>query len=39
MSLDGITVLISIWMGVIIFSAVIAPTVFKTLDEKSAGFF
>jgi len=40
MSLDGITVLISIWIGVIIFfSAVIAPTVFKTLDEKSAGIF
>ena len=40
MSLDGITVLISIWMGVIIFfSAVIAPTVFKTLDEKRAGIF
>tara|TARA_B100001559_G_scaffold318575_1_gene326031 strand:- start:38 stop:436 length:399 start_codon:yes stop_codon:yes gene_type:complete len=36
----GITVLISIWIGVIIFfSAIIAPTVFKTLDEKSAGVF
>ena len=40
MSLDGVTVLISIWIGVIIFfSAIIAPTVFKTLDEKSAGIF
>ena len=40
MSLDGITVLISIWIGVIIFfSAVIAPTVFKTLDEKIATLF
>ena len=40
MSMYGITVLISIWVGVIIFfSAIIAPTVFKTLDEKSAGVF
>ena len=40
MSIYGITVLISIWVGVIIFfSAIIAPTVFKTLDEKSAGIF
>jgi len=40
MSMYGITVLISIWIGVIIFfSAIIAPTVFKTLDEKSAGVF
>ena len=40
MSIYGITVLISIWIGVIIFfSAIIAPTVFKTLDEKSAGVF
>ena len=40
MSIYGITVLISIWVGVIIFfSAIIAPTVFKTLDEKSAGVF
>jgi hypothetical protein len=36
----GITVLISMWIGVIVFfSAIIAPTVFKTLDEKSAGVF
>ena len=40
MSIYGITVLISIWVGVIVFfSAIIAPTVFKTLDEKSAGAF
>ena len=40
MSVYGITVLISIWIGVIVFfSAMIAPTVFKTLDEKSAGVF
>ena len=40
MSVYGITVLISIWIGVIVFfSAIIAPTVFKTLDEKSAGVF
>ena len=40
MSLNGILVLVSIWAGVIIFfSAIIAPTVFKTLDEKSAGVF
>lgn len=40
MSMYGITVLISIWIGVIVFfSVIIAPTVFKTLDEKSAGVF
>ena len=40
MSIYGITVLISIWVGVIVFfSSIIAPTVFKTLDEKSAGVF
>ena len=40
MSIYGITVLISIWIGVIVFfSAIIAPTVFKTLYEKSAGVF
>ena len=40
MSIYGITVLISIWVGIIIFfSAIIAPTVFKALDEKSAGVF
>jgi hypothetical protein len=40
MGIYGITVLISVWVGVIVFfSAIIAPTVFKTLDEKSAGVF
>ena len=40
MSIYGITILISIWVGVIVFfSSIIAPTVFKTLDEKSAGVF
>ena len=40
MSIDGILVLISIWAGIIIFfSAIIAPTVFKTLDDNSAGMF
>ena len=32
--------LISIWVGsIIFFSAIIAPTVFKALDEKNAGIF
>jgi len=32
--------LISIWVGVILFfSSVIAPTIFTTVDEKSAGLF
>ena len=40
MSIYGITVLISIWIGVIVFfSAIIAPTVFKSLVEMSAGLF
>ena len=40
MSLDLILVLVSIWIGsIIFFSAIIAPTVFKVLDEKSAGLF
>ena len=40
MSLDLILVLVSIWVGsIIFFSAIIAPTVFKVLDEKSAGLF
>ena len=40
MSLDIILVLVSIWVGsIIFFSAIIAPTVFKVLDEKSAGLF
>ena len=40
MNLDIILVLVSIWVGsIIFFSAIIAPTVFKVLDEKSAGLF
>ena len=40
MSLGLIVVLVSIWVGsIIFFSAIIAPTVFKVLDEKSAGLF
>ncbi|MBT3549151.1 MAG: DUF4149 domain-containing protein [Gammaproteobacteria bacterium] len=40
MSSDLILVLVSIWIGsIIFFSAIIAPTVFKVLDEKSAGLF
>ena len=40
MSLNLILVLVSIWVGsIIFFSAIIAPTVFKVLDEKSAGLF
>ena len=40
MSLYLIVVLVSIWVGsIIFFSAIIAPTVFKVLDEKSAGLF
>ena len=40
MSLYLIAVLVSIWVGsIIFFSAIIAPTVFKVLDEKSAGLF
>ncbi len=33
-------VLVSVWIGsIIFFSSIIAPTVFKSLDEKSAGLF
>ena len=40
MSINLILILISIWVGVIIFfSAIIAPTVFKSLPEKEAGAF
>ena len=40
MYLNLIIVLISLWVSsIIFFSAIIAPTVFKTLDEKSAGLF
>ncbi|MBL6700574.1 MAG: DUF4149 domain-containing protein [Gammaproteobacteria bacterium] len=40
MSINSILVIISVWSGVIIFfSAVVAPTVFKSLEEKEAGVF
>ena len=40
MSVHPIFVLVSIWSGVIIFfSAVVAPTVFKSLEEREAGVF
>ena len=40
MSINPILVTISVWSGVIIFfSAVVAPTVFKSLEEKEAGVF
>ena len=40
MSINPILVIISVWSGVIIFfSAVVAPTVFKSLAEKEAGVF
>ena len=35
-----VLVLISVWVGVIIFfSSVIAPTIFSSVDEKNAGLF
>ena len=40
MNINPILVIISVWSGVIIFfSAVVAPTVFKSLEEKEAGVF
>ena len=40
MGINPIIIIISIWSGTIIFfSAVVAPTVFKSLDEKEAGVF
>ena len=40
MSIHPIFILVSIWSGVIIFfSAVVAPTVFKSLEERDAGVF
>ena len=40
MSIHPIFILVSIWSGVIIFfSAVVAPTVFKSLEEREAGVF
>ena len=40
MSIHPVFILVSIWSGVIIFfSAVVAPTVFKSLEEREAGVF
>ena len=40
MGINPIIIIISIWSGTIIFfSAVVAPTVFKSLDEREAGIF
>ena len=40
MGINPIIIIISIWSGTIIFfSAVVAPTVFKSLDERDAGVF
>ena len=40
MSVHPIFIVVSIWSGVIIFfSAVVAPTVFKSLEEREAGVF
>ena len=40
MGINPIIIIISIWSGIIIFfSAVVAPTVFKSLDEREAGVF
>ena len=40
MGINPIIIIISIWSGTIIFfSAVVAPTVFKSLEEKEAGVF
>ena len=40
MGINPIIIIISIWSGTIIFfSAVVAPTVFKSLNEREAGVF
>ena len=40
MGINPIIIIISIWSGTIVFfSAVVAPTVFKSLGEKEAGVF
>ena len=40
MSVHPIFILVSIWSGVIIFfSAVVAPTVFKSLEEERLAYF
>ena len=40
MSVHLIVILVSFWVGsIIFFSAIIAPTIFKSVDEKNAGYF
>ncbi len=40
MSINLIVILISFWVGsIIFFSSIIAPTIFKSVDEKNAGYF
>jgi len=40
MSIQPVMILISFWVGsIIFFSAIIAPTIFKSVDEKNAGYF
>ena len=40
MSVHLIVILVSFWVGsIIFFSAIIAPTIFKSVDEKNAGLF
>ena len=40
MSINLIVILVSFWVGsIIFFSAIIAPTIFKSVDEKNAGLF
>ena len=40
MSVNLIVILVSFWVGsIIFFSAIIAPTIFKSVDEKNAGYF
>ncbi len=40
MSIHLIVILVSFWVGsIIFFSSIIAPTIFKSVDEKNAGYF
>ncbi len=40
MSVHLIVILVSFWVGsIIFFSSIIAPTIFKSVDEKNAGYF
>ena len=40
MSINLIVILVSFWVGsIIFFSSIIAPTIFKSVDEKNAGYF